>query len=197
MCQTVAEKASSSGYQSVIATSDIVTGATPAAFYAHTLSRYNTAEIENWLAQAPPIIVQASLTSPADYTSSLINQYNSLGGVNGRIGGKPFFWMIEEGLIDTRSHSNDYQGMLLRMANFNSAVQAAVNFVNANPAVTLVVTADHETGGLTPGCVYTSTNHTGANVPLYAVGQHNSMFSGTIENADVGVKIREILFPVQ
>ncbi len=196
ICETVAEKTSAKGYQTVIATDDIISGATPAAFYAHTLNRSNTTEILSWLAiNSPPMVVEGSLSSPSAYTSYLINQYDTNGGANGRINGKPFFWMIEEALIDKSSHSNDYPGMLTHMSDFNDAVQVAVNFVNLHPEVTLIVTADHETGGLNTGCVYTSTNHTGANVPLYSFGKHSSIFSGTMQNSDVGIQIQQIIFP--
>jgi hypothetical protein len=59
----------------------------------------------------------------------------------------------------------------------------------------ILVTADHETGGLTvlqnngqgvfPTVSWSTTGHTGLNVPLYAVGENAQFFTGTINNTDI------------
>lgn len=66
--------------------------------------------------------------------------------------GNGFFLMVEGGKIDWAAHSNDLQGTILEMLDFDQAIQVAYNFYKQHPDETLiVVTADHETGGVTLG----------------------------------------------
>lgn len=65
---------------------------------------------------------------------------------------KGFFFMIEGGKIDYASHSDDVATMMQEVIDFEKAVQTAVEFYNQHPDETLIiVTADHETGGLVLG----------------------------------------------
>jgi alkaline phosphatase len=59
-----------------------------------------------------------------------------------------FFLMVEGGAIDWLSHKRDAAGTLGETIAFDQAVQVALDFANADGATLLVVTADHETGGL-------------------------------------------------
>lgn len=63
---------------------------------------------------------------------------------------KGFFIMSEGGRIDWASHGNDTKTMILETLSLSDAVAEAIRFYNEHPDETLiVVTADHETGGLT------------------------------------------------
>lgn len=63
-----------------------------------------------------------------------------------------FFIMVEGGKIDWMCHANDAGTVLHEMLRFNDAVKVAVDFAAKHPEETLiVVTGDHETGGLTLG----------------------------------------------
>lgn len=65
-------------------------------------------------------------------------------------GGEGFFVMSEGGRIDWASHGNDTKAVILETLSLSDAVAEAVRFYNEHPDETLiVVTADHETGGLT------------------------------------------------
>lgn len=65
-------------------------------------------------------------------------------------GKKGFFMMAEGGMIDYACHSNDAASAIQEVIDFDEAVQVAVEFYKKYPKQTLiVVTADHETGGLT------------------------------------------------
>ena len=65
---------------------------------------------------------------------------------------KGFFLMSESGRIDWACHSNDGKTLILEILDLNDAVQVAVEFAQKHPGETLiVVTADHETGGLALG----------------------------------------------
>ena len=64
--------------------------------------------------------------------------------------GEGFFVMSEGGRIDWASHGNDTKAVILETLSLSDAVTEAVRFYNEHPDETLiVVTADHETGGLT------------------------------------------------
>jgi len=63
-----------------------------------------------------------------------------------------FFLMVEGGKIDWAAHSNDLAGTIFEMLDFDQAIAAAYEFYKQHPDETLiVVTADHETGGVTLG----------------------------------------------
>lgn len=67
--------------------------------------------------------------------------------------GSPFFFMCEGGKIDWTAHENKTMPMIMDVLEFNDAVKVAYDFYLAHPDETLiVVTADHETGGLSLGC---------------------------------------------
>ena len=71
---------------------------------------------------------------------------------------KGFFMMVEGGKIDWAGHANDAGSNINDTVAFSDAVQEAINFYNAHPNETLIlVTGDHETGGLTIG--FAGTNY--------------------------------------
>src|SRR5690625_3635389 len=65
--------------------------------------------------------------------------------------GTGFFLMIEDDRMDTASHSNDLRRLAYQSENFDGAIAVALEFAAENPDTLVVVTADHETGGLTKG----------------------------------------------
>ena len=65
---------------------------------------------------------------------------------------KGFFLMVEGAMIDWVGHNNDAAAMLHEVLDFNESVKLAYEFYKKHPNETLiVVTADHETGGLILG----------------------------------------------
>lgn len=66
---------------------------------------------------------------------------------------KPFFIMCEGGTIDWNCHANNTMATVTTVIDFDKAISRAYEFYLAHPDETLiVVTADHETGGLALGC---------------------------------------------
>jgi alkaline phosphatase len=61
---------------------------------------------------------------------------------------KGFFAMIEGGRIDHAAHRNDAAGTIRDTLAFDEAVGVALDFRRKNPDTLLIVTADHETGGI-------------------------------------------------
>lgn len=71
---------------------------------------------------------------------------------------KGFFMMVEGGKIDWACHANDAASTITDTVAFDNSVAKAVEFYNEHPDETLIiVTGDHETGGLTIG--YAGTDY--------------------------------------
>jgi alkaline phosphatase len=118
---------------------------------------------------------------------------------------KGFFLMIEGGAVDWASHANQLDRMIEEQMDFNAAVQAAVDWVNANSSwedTLLIVTADHECGDLwgptagvfndivdngpgnLPGAHFNSGDHTNQLVPVYAIGAGAELLAGYADQYD-------------
>ena len=70
-----------------------------------------------------------------------------------------FFMMVEGGNIDYAGHANDGGAAIKETINFNDALKVAYDFYNDHPKETLIiVTADHDTGGLAIGSQFTGYN---------------------------------------
>ncbi len=102
---------------------------------------------------------------------------------------KGFFLMVEGSQIDWRGHDNDFSGNVDETIDFDNAVRIALNFARSDGNTLLIVTADHETGGLSVTGVdraaqtvtggWTTKGHSANDVPLYAFGPNAYTFSGT------------------
>ena len=117
-------------------------------------------------------------------------------------GCKGSFIMVEGSQVDWAGHSNDINYLKREMQDLEEAVELAVDYANKNQDTLVIVTADHETGGLliepaspadyTGNEVKFSFNtaigrgsHTGVPVPVYAYGPGSENFTGTLDNTDV------------
>ncbi len=86
-----------------------------------------------------------------------------------------FTLMVEGAYIDKHSHSKDILKMLYAMMDLNDAIEYIFEWASERNDTSIILTADHETGGLKKAenkeglssSLYTSSNHTAANVPLY------------------------------
>ncbi len=74
-----------------------------------------------------------------------------------RLGANPkgFFMMVEGGKIDWAGHANDAATNVREVLAFDEAVRVALDFQKTHPDTLVVVTGDHETGGMTLGCAAT------------------------------------------
>lgn len=106
-----------------------------------------------------------------------------------------FFMMVEGGLIDWAAHSNKADLVRGEVRDFASAIAHAIDFYKAHPNETLiVVTADHETGGLSlDPTAWSSLNHTSTPVPIYAIGVGAERFAGEKDNTAVAPLIKAAL----
>ena len=113
-----------------------------------------------------------------------------------------FFLMVEGSQIDFACHDNDSATMVEEMIDFNKAVNVALDFAERDGNTLVVVTADHETGGLTiidPEGKYTRTDfkwttksHSAVFVPVFSFGPGAEKFSGIMDNTEIISKIMEV-----
>ena len=182
-----------------------------------------------------------------------------------------FFLVVEGSQVDWAAHGNSVAGVVSEMEDFIAAVRVALAFAAQNPDTLVIITADHETGGMAVGrdgiyrwdtsplqgmkatpaamttrylageeslstvvadsiafkleeaeaaeldaterdedAVFTavrdlfnqrtntgwsSSGHTGVDVPLYAIGPGSENFHGVMQNEDVGRVMWEVFLP--
>lgn len=105
-----------------------------------------------------------------------------------------FFLMVEAGRIDHAGHDNHIQRNIMETIEFANSVQQVIDWAAKRTDTLILVTADHETGGLSvvdsngqgqwPTVTWSATGHTDANVPAYAWGVNAQLVTGTIDNTD-------------
>ena len=107
-----------------------------------------------------------------------------------------FFLLIENEGIDGASHANVTEDVLASIRSFDSAVGVALDFAAKDANTLVIVTADHETGGMQLyakegqlDIKWGTTGHTGASVPLLAYGPGAEAFAGLLDNTDIANRI--------
>ncbi len=116
-----------------------------------------------------------------------------------------FFIMVEGAHIDKNSHNNNGEGMKDALLSFDKAIGYALSYAETHGDTLVVVTADHETGGITlenGEYVYTSGSHTGVNVPLLVYGCDGFIKNGeAIKNREVSRRVACVMgekcFPIR
>jgi alkaline phosphatase len=114
---------------------------------------------------------------------------------------KGFFLMVEGSQIDWACHSNDAESCVRQTLLFDEAVKAAIDFALADGHTLVLVTADHETGGLTlfdgdtkeARVKWSSKSHTGTPVPLFALGPNAERFAGVYDNTEIPKRLAPLL----
>ena len=105
-----------------------------------------------------------------------------------------FFVMIEGGRIDHAGHANDGERLREETLAFDDAVEVAMDYVDNNENTLLVITADHETGGVavtSDGVItFSSTGHTAAEVPYYVYGEGIEYFNDLTDNIQLNAAIK-------
>jgi alkaline phosphatase len=116
---------------------------------------------------------------------------------------KGFFLMVEGSQIDWAGHQNNTIYLVEEMLDFDHCIAKALEFASKNKETLIVVTADHETGGLgiNNGDLaeqkingeFTTGGHTGVMVPVFAFGPGAEHFTGIMDNTDIPKKMMELL----
>jgi alkaline phosphatase len=106
-----------------------------------------------------------------------------------------FFLMVEGAQIDWGGHDNDIDYVVNEMLDFDRAIGHALEFAKKDGETLVIVTSDHETGGMaihnfdhetgeiTAG--WTTGGHTGLMQPVFAWGPGSGMFRGIYENTGI------------
>ncbi len=235
-------------------TSDAITGATPAGFYAHEISRNSyqgvaddaaassfdvligNANGKAWflpkdkkgerkdarnllnemkasgyvVAETPRSFAKASADKRVlgFMDAPTLEPEKSLGKLTeialARLGknDKGFFLMVECAITDAGGHGNKPELTVRGTLQVDWAVKRALTFARKQGDTLVLVTADHETGGLTCGVTntppgklvmnYATTSHTGVPVKFYAYGPGAHLFSGKIDNTDIAKTIARL-----
>jgi len=105
-----------------------------------------------------------------------------------------FFLMIEGSQIDWGGHANDGEYVISEFIEYDKVIKACLDFAKKDKNTLVIVTADHETGGLAiqPDSklddlqlAFTSTYHTGTMIPVFAYGPGAESFGGIYENTAI------------
>ena len=118
-----------------------------------------------------------------------------------------FFLMIEGGQIDWASHGWDAQNAINDTVGFDEAVQVALSYAENDAKTLLIITADHETGGMqiellpeglsggrqefempdgkTFNIRWSTSGHTDVGIPTTAFGPGSELLSGIYENTHI------------
>lgn len=246
---TITEILSEKGFSTGIITTDQLTGATPASFYAHHTERDDSDILSSWLPKSSLNLfigggkrdfqrfgsdriaqldsagfelidnldlitfsaasklgyfaAEASLPSMEKGRGGFLSKAssNALKFLSGKE--KPFFLMIESAMIDSGGHGNCTSMIVTEMQDFDQAIGEVMKWVDTHPGALLIVTADHETGGVSipQGDVvnrevelgYYSDDHTGILVPIFAYGAQSGEFKGFMDNTEVFEKMMKVL----
>ena len=118
-----------------------------------------------------------------------------------------FVLMVEGSLIDGMGHANDAKAQQVEMQGFMGAIEVAVEYAKSHEGTLVVVTADHETGGLSivsadanfnlseQGVEYrwTTNGHSGVMIPIYLYGTANESINGIVENTDIANTLKGLI----
>lgn len=114
-----------------------------------------------------------------------------------------FFMMIEGSQLDDYGHFNQLDLLMKETLDFDQTVGEVMKWAAKDGETLVVVTADHETGGLTlvngnkdegrVECCFSTKDHSGAMVPVYGFGPGAENFTGIFENTDVFKKIKKLM----
>lgn len=116
---------------------------------------------------------------------------------------KGFFLMVEGSQIDWACHGNRDYVAIREMLDFDAAIGEALRFAQADGQTLVIVTADHETGGMaieqgsnrdSLEIDFNTGKHTASLVPLFAYGPGSELFHGVYDNTDIYRKMETLLF---
>ena len=200
--QNVRELAHEKGAKTAVITTDNLTGATPSGFLCHHKNRNDSAKLQ---AQIDTLKnngkvdyvygKNTDLIDPAREGLSIVSADDS-----------SFFVMIEEAHIDKKAHYANSQGVWDSVIRYNEIISYIIPFVMLHPDTALIITADHETGGLIKNDdgSYSFENltdpdknyyqHTATKAPVFALGYGTDtlLSDGEIDNTDIAKFIAEI-----
>lgn len=113
--------------------------------------------------------------------------------------------MAEGAQVDYGGHANDLPYAVTELMDLDRTIGAALQYADQDGQTLVVVTADHETGGLSllaadekQGRIlgnFSTNDHTNIMVPVFAYGPHAELFTGMYQNNEIFHKIIQLLTP--
>ncbi|ETD16479.1 MULTISPECIES: alkaline phosphatase [Prevotellaceae] len=114
-----------------------------------------------------------------------------------------FFMMIEGSQLDDYGHFNQLDMLMKETLDFDRTVGEVMKWAAKDGQTLVVITADHETGGMTVHggnlesgtvvCNFSTKDHSGTMVPVYAFGPRSEQFTGFMDNTDIFWKIKKLM----
>ena len=111
-----------------------------------------------------------------------------------------FFIMTEAAQIDYGGHANNLQYVVNEVLDFDLLISKAIEYADTHKGTLVIITGDHETGGLTlqDGDYkaqmvhgnFSTNDHTGIPVPVFSYGYRSYLFDGIYENTEIFNKIK-------
>ena len=110
-----------------------------------------------------------------------------------------FFLMVEGSQIDWGGHDNDAEYVIQETLDFDKAIGVALDFAEKNGNTLVIVTADHETGGMSLSAAkvrmqsdyrhikptFSTGGHSASLIPVYAFGPGAEQFMGIYQNNEI------------
>ena len=116
---------------------------------------------------------------------------------------KGFFLVIEGSQIDWACHDNNVDKVINEMLDFDQTIGKVLEFAKRVGNTLVIVTADHETGGMSivdgkfgqseMKASFATKGHSGVPVPVFAFGPGAEHFSGFMENTSFKAKLEKLL----
>lgn len=109
-----------------------------------------------------------------------------------------FFLMIEGSYIDWGGHAKNGELVVEEVLDFDKTLGIVLDYVEQHENTLLIVTADHETGGMAVGksnradsvaIYFTTDQHTAELIPVFAKGKGAENFTGIYENNQIYHKL--------
>ena len=111
--------------------------------------------------------------------------------------------MIEGSQLDDYGHFNQLDMLMKETLDFDQTIGKVMQWAAKDGETLVIITADHETGGMTihggdlaTGTVivnFSTKDHTGTIVPVYAFGPGSQDFTGFMDNTEIFWKIKKLL----
>ena len=190
--KSLTELASELGKATAVMSTENKTGATPSSFSAHSYDRDDTSGIlstqAELVAQHGTIIDCGYDYYTARYMKTIEKHItDTLDKIDNDSDG--FFIMYEEAHIDKHCHDNDLTQTYMAVVRFNQAIARFMEYAFYNPETVVIITADHETGGLSDiggELGFDTDEHTAADVPVFAWGMGTEALANTtVENVTI------------
>ena len=194
--QLITELAILRGMKAGVMSTETNTGATPASFSSHVPDRKDSSAIRESQLELMTNGLEIKCGYNVKDMRVITNYINeTISKVEDEDG---FFIMYEEAYIDKHCHDNNLEATFEALIRFNQAIGNFMEYAFYNPDTFVLITADHETGGLAPDengvLTYSSEDHTSADVPVFAYGWGAELFDGqTVENIQIPMTIASFM----